>query len=203
MKFVIKIGQYLKKMYASDERKMTVQSVIEDNNNNAEVFFHWTEKWYEMLRHTGWRGPEQTEINDRYNVLTPLQMWNFKSVIIVSDNMIPSLKWAELLNWKVKENEEEDTLQATRKNILECFIALANILGKFVCKILLKSVNFFMKLRMMLVAVLDPTIIGNQLFTNTNMRTPIIDDLKSLVISIGHLLYSASFFIIIYLEAQF
>lgn len=74
---------------------------------------------------------------------------------------------------------------------------------KLVGHVFFTYMNFFMKLRLLLLPQIDTRGIYDQCYKyNRGVRTSLKSDLLDFVFSLGHILYSISFVAMIYIEYQ-
>ena len=149
----------------------------------------------------GWRGHEQTEYNQKYRALSIKQVLQFKAVI-KSDNIgyqicLPN----DVLNFEIDENITPE--QKLIKNTYEYQMALYNIIGKLFGHVFFTYMNFFTKLRLLLVPQISNDICYQWFVNSRFVRTRVKSDLLVFVFALGHTLYTISFVAMIYIQCQF
>ena len=82
-------------------------------------------------------------------------------------------------------------------------MALYNIIGKLFGHVFFTYMNFFMKLRLLLVPQISNNICDQCYVNCIGGRTSLKSDLLVLVFALGHILYTISFVAMIYIQCQF
>jgi len=82
-------------------------------------------------------------------------------------------------------------------------MALYNIIGKLFGHVFFTYMNFFMKLRLLLVPQISNDICYQWFVNSRFVRTRVKSDLLVFVFALGHTLYTISFVAMIYIQCQF